>query len=137
LNIQGHPARFPEKLPEFFIKMLTDEDDMVVDIFGGSNTTGFIAEKLNRKWISIEQSIEYVASSVLRFLADNLSKDEILKIYNEIINFGYISLDSENIQNKLFDIVKTEKTTHNKTVTAPVHNLDRTPPVRAVRGSVG
>lgn len=116
LNIQGHPARFPEKLPEFFIKMLTDEYDLVVDIFGGSNTTGFVAEKLNRKWVSIEQSVEYVASSALRFLSDNSSKDKISNIYNKIMNLGYISLNSKNIQNGLFDIVKAEKTAHNEAV---------------------
>ena len=35
----GHPARFPAKLPEFFIRMLTKPGDLVVDIFAGSNTT--------------------------------------------------------------------------------------------------
>ncbi|MDR1748332.1 MAG: site-specific DNA-methyltransferase [Spirochaetaceae bacterium] len=105
LNIKGHPARFPEKLPEFFIKMLTDENDLVVDIFGGSNTTGFVAEKLNRKWISIEQSIEYVASSVLRFIPDDISEDKLLNIYSEIVDFGYINLISENIQNNLFGFI--------------------------------
>jgi site-specific DNA-methyltransferase (cytosine-N4-specific) len=35
----------------FFIKMLTDEDDVVLDIFGGSNTTGFTAEALRQKWV--------------------------------------------------------------------------------------
>jgi site-specific DNA-methyltransferase (cytosine-N4-specific) len=118
LNIQGHPARFPEKLPEFFIKMLTDEHDLVVDIFGGSNTTGFIAEKLNRKWVSIEQSIEYVASSVLRFLSDDISKDKLCKIYNDIINFRYVNLDSKSIQINLFDAIKMEKMAHNRTVHA-------------------
>ena len=98
LNTQGHPARFPEKLPEFFIKMLTDEEDIVVDIFAGSNTTGFVAEKLNRKWISIEQSIEYVASSVLRFLPDKTLETKISNIYNDIINYKYIDLDTENIK---------------------------------------
>ncbi len=67
LSIKRHPARFPAKLPEFFIKMLTDENDLVVDIFSGSNTTGQVAEKLNRNWLSIELNIEYVASSVFRF----------------------------------------------------------------------
>jgi site-specific DNA-methyltransferase (cytosine-N4-specific) len=105
LNIQGHPARFPEKLPEFFIKMLTDEHDLIVDIFGGSNTTGFVAEKLNRKWISIEQSIEYVASSVFRFISDDMPKEKLYKIYNDIINFGYINLDSKRIQYNLFNVM--------------------------------
>lgn len=62
-----HPARFPSALPEFFIKMLTDEQDMVLDPFSGSNTTGFVAEKLNRKWISIEMNEEYLEGSKFRF----------------------------------------------------------------------
>ncbi len=101
LNIQGHPARFPEKIPEFFIKMLTDENDLVVDIFGGSNTTGAVAEKLNRRWLSIEQSIEYTASSVLRFLPDISSKNDISEVYHEILNFGYLDLDSKKTQKEL------------------------------------
>jgi len=43
-GIKGHPARFPAKLPEFFIRFLTNPGDLVVDIFGGSNTTGQVAE---------------------------------------------------------------------------------------------
>jgi len=67
-KISGHPARFPMALPEFFIKFLTEEGDLVVDIFGGSNTTGMTAEKLNRRWKSFELSQEYVANSVFRFV---------------------------------------------------------------------
>ena len=67
LGTKGHPARFPAGLPEFFIKFLTQEGDLVVDIFGGSNTTGQVAEKLNRRWLSFDLSQEYVAASVFRF----------------------------------------------------------------------
>jgi site-specific DNA-methyltransferase (cytosine-N4-specific) len=66
----GHPARFPEKLPEFFIEFLTDKDDIVLDIFAGSNTTGAVAEKLGRKWLSFEKEQKYLAASVFRFLSD-------------------------------------------------------------------
>lgn len=62
-----HPARMPEALPEFFIKFLTDEGDIVLDPFGGSNTTGSVAEKLNRKWISVEPNIDYIRGSIGRF----------------------------------------------------------------------
>jgi site-specific DNA-methyltransferase (cytosine-N4-specific) len=68
LGRERHPARFPSALPAFFVKMLTDENDIVLDIFGGSNTTGFTAEALNRKWITFEINQEYLAASVLRFL---------------------------------------------------------------------
>ena len=83
IGIKGHPARFPTKLPEFFIKMLTDENDFVVDIFSGSNTTGYVAEELGRKWLSIDLSNEYVASSSFRFV-DN--EEHARQIYNEILS---------------------------------------------------
>lgn len=68
LGLERHPARFPSELPAFFIKMLTNEDDIVLDIFGGSNTTGYAAEALKRKWLTFELNREYLASSALRFL---------------------------------------------------------------------
>ena len=40
LGIKGHPARFPPKLPEFFIKYLTEPNDLVVDIFAGQTPRG-------------------------------------------------------------------------------------------------
>jgi hypothetical protein len=48
IGVKPHPARFPEKLPTFFIEFLTDPGDTVLDIFAGSNTTGSAAEKLDR-----------------------------------------------------------------------------------------
>ena len=71
LGLPVHPARFPSKLPEFFIKFLTNPGDLVVDIFAGSNTTGFVAEQLGRKWLAFEQREDYLTSSILRFLQDD------------------------------------------------------------------
>ena len=62
-----HPARMPLELASFFIDFLTDEGDIVFDPFGGSNTTGFCAEKANRKWISIEANEDYGKQSMIRF----------------------------------------------------------------------
>jgi site-specific DNA-methyltransferase (cytosine-N4-specific) len=62
-----HPARMPYQVPEFFIKMLTQPQDIVLDCFAGSNTTGYCAEKLNRRWISIEAEKNYYLGSKYRF----------------------------------------------------------------------
>ncbi len=62
-----HPARFPASLPEFFLKLLTNEEDIVLDPFAGSNTTGAVAEALDRRWIGIELMEEYLAGSRFRF----------------------------------------------------------------------
>lgn len=66
-NIKIHPARFPAALPEFFIKLLTDENDIVVDPFAGSNTAGAVAERLGRRWIAMELVEEYLEASRFRF----------------------------------------------------------------------
>jgi site-specific DNA-methyltransferase (cytosine-N4-specific) len=76
VGIEGHPARFPAGLPEFFIKFLTTENDLVLDIFAGSNTTGRVAEQLGRRWIAMELDAGYVASSALRFM-DHLPDSEV------------------------------------------------------------
>jgi site-specific DNA-methyltransferase (cytosine-N4-specific) len=67
LGIKPHPARFPREFAEFFIKFLTNEGDIVIDPFAGSNTTGFAAEKLNRQWISVELNEPYIEGSIIRF----------------------------------------------------------------------
>jgi DNA modification methylase len=66
-KIAVHPARFPAKLPEFFIKFLTDPGDLVIDPFAGSNVTGEVCERLKRRWIGIEIVEEYLRGSRFRF----------------------------------------------------------------------
>lgn len=66
-ELQPHPARMPSALAEFFIKFLTKPDMLVLDPFGGSNTTGAAAEKLGRRWVVIEPNDDYIAGSKGRF----------------------------------------------------------------------
>jgi site-specific DNA-methyltransferase (cytosine-N4-specific) len=66
-GVAPHPARMPVKLASFFIEFLTTPNDMVLDPFGGSNTTGYAAESLGRRWTSIEADQNYVLGSRARF----------------------------------------------------------------------
>jgi len=66
-GIQPHPARMPEKLVEFFVEFLTDPGDLILDPFAGSNTTGAVAERLRRRWLSIEVNKDYITASRARF----------------------------------------------------------------------
>jgi site-specific DNA-methyltransferase (cytosine-N4-specific) len=66
-GVRPHPARFPEELPAFFIEMLTDPGDVVVDPFAGSNVTGTAAEARGRRWLAVEIDEEYLAGSEARF----------------------------------------------------------------------
>lgn len=64
-----HPATMPPLLVEFFINFLTDEGDLVFDPFGGSLTTGEIAEKLKREWICTEADEKYLIGAKGRFIS--------------------------------------------------------------------
>jgi DNA modification methylase len=55
-----HPAPFNKELPSYFINLLTDEGDIVLDIFGGIGTTNLAAKELNRQHISFELNPKYV-----------------------------------------------------------------------------
>jgi site-specific DNA-methyltransferase (cytosine-N4-specific) len=65
--------------------MLTDEEDVVLDIFGGSNTTGFTAQALKRKWLTFEINMDYLASSTLRFLEGH-SPGAVKQVLKEMNN---------------------------------------------------
>lgn len=69
-GIDIHPARFPALLPEYFIRLLTNPGDLVVDPFGGSCVTGMVAEDLKRRWACIELSSEYIRGGLARFQGD-------------------------------------------------------------------
>ncbi len=67
-GIKAHPARFPYGLPEFFIRFLTEPGELVVDPFAGSNVTGEVAERLERRWLAFELVGEYLRASQFRFV---------------------------------------------------------------------
>jgi DNA modification methylase len=100
-GIKGHPARFPEKLPEFFIKFLTDEGDLVLDFFAGSNTSGSIAEKLHRRWLAFELAHEYLAASAFR-LINNSDKNRMMQIYNALAQNSIANYEIMNVAEEIF-----------------------------------
>lgn len=100
LNLERHPARFPTDLPIFFIKMLTDVGDTVLDIFSGSNTTGYAAEKIQRNWLSIDSDMGYVRSSALRFLDGydaGRARELLLKLENKQANYALLHDEVQTI----------------------------------------
>ncbi len=58
-NNKNHSAAFPEELPEWFIKLFTKENDMVLDPFMGSGTTIIVGNRMKRNTIGIEIKKEY------------------------------------------------------------------------------
>lgn len=101
VGAKQHPARFPAKLPEFFIRMLTEPGDTVLDIFSGSNTTGQVAEAEGRNWLAFELDREYTAASALRFLEKGTSADDMRDIYNRILEGQQVDLTAYRKQRTL------------------------------------
>lgn len=69
-GLTPHPARFPAELPEYFIRMLTDPGDVVIDPFAGSCVTGEVCERLSRRWTCIELLRDYCEAALGRFVRD-------------------------------------------------------------------
>jgi DNA modification methylase len=62
-----HPARYPAILPEYFIRLLTDPGDVVLDPFAGSCVTGEVAQYTMRRWMCCEISEPYLQGALARF----------------------------------------------------------------------
>lgn len=99
-----HPARFPSKLPEFFIKFLTEPNDLVIDIFAGSNTTGAVAENIGRRWLSFEEDLKYVAASAFRLIDETATENQITEIYQNILSGDPVDLKRYQRQASLFHV---------------------------------
>lgn len=100
-EIKSHPARFPAALPEYFIRMLTDTGDLVLDPFGGSCVTGEVAERLDRNWVCIEILESYLKGALGRFKSDideeNIrSKSSKKNGYYRIPHPGLLWKENEN-----------------------------------------
>ena len=68
----AHFAVFPEKLPKLCIQAGSKKGDIVLDPFFGSGTTGFVAQRLYRKWLGIELNPEYIKIANKRFVQQEL-----------------------------------------------------------------
>ena len=67
-GFKPHPARYPAELPEYFIRMLTEPGDFVIDPFAGSCVTGEVCERIKRRWTCIELVHDYCEAALGRFV---------------------------------------------------------------------
>lgn len=75
-GLTSHPARYPAELPEYFIRMLTDPGDLVIDPFAGSCVTGEVAERLARKWVCVELIEDYLKGAKGRFIREPQQREQ-------------------------------------------------------------
>lgn len=85
-NLIKHPAPFHKELPSYFINLLTDENDIILDPFSGIGTTSLAAKELNRKSIGFELNKSYIDFSIKRLNGD-LSQEYVINQYDLEDNF--------------------------------------------------
>jgi len=67
----GHSAAFPERLPEFFVKLFSQEGDLVLDPFMGSGTVGVVCKRLGRRFLGIDIVPSYLELAKKRIASVN------------------------------------------------------------------
>ena len=89
-QLNPHPARFPAALPEYFIRMCTDKEDVVIDPFAGSCVIGEVAERLHRNWVCCDTVEEYLKGAIGRFERKKLSSMESVEMSYSVFRPGYL-----------------------------------------------
>jgi DNA modification methylase len=63
LGLPAHGATFPTRLPEFWIRFLTEPGDLVLDACGGWGKTAIAAQRLERRWVIVDKVLDYLRVS--------------------------------------------------------------------------
>ncbi len=91
----GHPAPFPEELPYRLIQLYSFKNDIVLDPFIGSGTTGIAALKSERKFVGYDINEDYV----------KLAKKRLSKIINQ----HKLSFDTPKFESTIYNPPKQKK----------------------------
>ncbi len=73
-----------------------------MDIFGGSNTTGLVAEREKRRWLCFEESLDYLAASSFRFAEKGIPVDRMTNVYERIVSGECVDVPADLAAEGLF-----------------------------------
>ncbi len=107
MNKWDHPAMFPEELARRAIKMISFEDDVILDPFNGVGTTTKVAKELNRRFLGIDISEEYCKKAQERLTMT--MREQKLVNSKDKINSGYSSKNRKGSKNNVFTLFDYEK----------------------------
>ncbi|MCD4746566.1 MAG: site-specific DNA-methyltransferase [Bacteroidales bacterium] len=68
-----HPTQKPERLLELIIKASSKIGDIILDPFFGTGTTGYVANRLSRNWVGIENNPRYIELAEKRINKDKVN----------------------------------------------------------------
>jgi len=86
----GYPTQKPEALLKRVIEMASNEGDVVLDPFVGGGTTVVVADKLNRKWIGIDQSVAAIKVSDLRLKKQQGLYSQPCELHLHVYNYNFL-----------------------------------------------
>ena len=102
-NLIKHPAPYHKELPLYYINLLTDKGDLILDPFSGIGTTGLACKELERSYIGFELNDKYADFSRKR-LNDGFNESVAYKQYDKDDNF----IRSFNTRKELADFIENE-----------------------------
>jgi site-specific DNA-methyltransferase (adenine-specific) len=117
-NTIKHPAPYHKELPLYFINLLTDENDVVLDPFSGIGTTGLACKELNRNYIGYELNEVYHEFSIKRL--NDIFEDvyvvnqyDLNNNYIQTFNNAYSAAKHLNLKSKTDIMMCTSRVGHN------------------------
>jgi DNA modification methylase len=128
----GYPTQKPEKLLERIIRASSDENDIVLDFFGGSGTTAAVAEKLNRRWITCDIGKYSFYTIQKRLLSIQDSKD----LSDPKARHKSIAKNFVTVNTGIYDLKKMQELNQDKYIEFVLQLFEVTPKIQKIKGIV-
>lgn len=126
----SYPTQKPEELIERIVRIATNENDIVLDFFGGSGTTAAVAEKLNRKWITCDIGKFGFYTIQKRMLAIQESKD--LENFKKL--YGKEARTFVTVNTGIYDLKKMQELNQDKYIEFVLQLFEVAPMPKIVKG---
>jgi site-specific DNA-methyltransferase (adenine-specific)/adenine-specific DNA-methyltransferase len=126
----GYPTQKPEQLLRRIIEASTNENDIVLDFFGGSGTTCAVAEKLGRRWISCDIGKYSFYTQQKRLLTIQDSKS----LENPKQKYGKLAKTFVTVNTGIYDLKKMQELNQDKYIEFVLQLFEVTPKKQTKKG---
>ena len=125
-----YPTQKPEGLLSLIVEVFSNENDLVLDFFGGSGTTCSVAEKLNRRWINCDIGKYSFYTTQRRFLTIQDSKN----IFNNKQKYGKLAKTFVTVNTGIYDLKKMQELNQDKYIEFVLQLFEVTPKKQTKKG---
>lgn len=126
----GYPTQKPEMLLKRIIEASTNENDIVLDFFGGSGTTAAVAEKLNRRWVTCDIGKFSFYTIQKRLLSIQTSKS----LVDSKKKYGKLCKNFITVNTGIYDLKKMQELNQDKYVEFVLQLFEVTPKSHTIKG---